>query len=260
MLIVILSLGSGFLFIRMQKPVYTATTNINYIAKYEGREEDVRMSIDIMRAYVDTMVDLCTTGVVLDRADYYYSLFIKSGQSVDDFVLRVKLGEFDRYYDPYAIIAREYYVDDSVSVGLVEYATELDSFLFKARCTTTDAKMSKDMLRIYVQALDIESRDYFEGVKTYVFELVKSSNDVPVGSGNSVKRTMLLFGVGGVCLAVVVIFLKTLFDKTVKDKNQIERMIGADVLAFIEDQNDFHEPKHDPLGPEPEELFQEDNE
>lgn len=235
-IIVALSLTSGLVYVRVQKPVYTAGGEVNYIAKYLGKEDDVRISIDIMRAYVDSMVDLCTTGVVLDRADYYYGIYLKSGLSLDDFIDNVKKGTYDKDYYPFSIIERDYYTNDMISVSLVEYATELDSFLFHVTCTTKSEESARDMFRIFVNAADIEGRDYFDGVKSYIYELVNDSSDVKVSKVNSTMKNLVIFGVLGLFIAVGVVFIKTFFDSTAKDKNELEKITGIDVLAYIERQ------------------------
>ena len=235
-IILALSLTSGLVYVRVQKPVYTASGEVNYIAKYLGKEDDVRISIDIMRAYVDSMVDLCTTGVVLDRADYYYGIYLKSGLSLDDFIDNVKKGTYDKDYYPFSIIERDYYTNDMISVSLVEYATELDSFLFHVTCTTKSEESAREMFRIFVNAADIEGRDYFDGVKSYIYELVNDSSDVKVSKVNSTMKNLVIFGVLGLFIAVGVVFIKTFFDSTAKDKNELEKITGIDVLAYIERQ------------------------
>lgn len=237
-IILALSLTSGLVYVKAQKPVYTAGGEVNYIAKYLGKEDDVRISIDIMRAYVDSMVDLCTTGVVLDRADYYYGIYLKSGLSLDDFIDNVKKGTYDKDYYPFSIIERDYYTSDMISVSLVEYATELDSFLFHVTCTTKSAESARDMFRIFVNAADIEGRDYFDGVKSYIYELVNDSSDVKVSKVNATMKNLVIFGALGLVVAVGAVFIKTFFDSTAKDKNELEKITGIDVLAYIEKQEE----------------------
>jgi capsular polysaccharide biosynthesis protein len=49
-------------------------------------------------------------------------------------------------------------------------------------------------------------------------------------------KNLVIFGVLGLVVAVGAVFIKTVFDRTAKDKNELEKITGIDVLAYIEKQ------------------------
>ena len=57
-------------------------------------------------------------------------------------------------------------------------------------------------------------------------------------SSVSKSRTLILFAVIGVVIAAAVVYVKTITDKTVKEKAELEQIVGQDVLAIIEKTGD----------------------
>ena len=82
------------------------------------------------------------------------------------------------------------------------------------------------------------AREFFDGYVTVLDELVKDSSGVSVSSDISVKKNVLLGLVIGVALSIVLVYLKGLLNNTATDKDEIEKITGASVIAFIEYQED----------------------
>ena len=253
LIVVILATGSGLLYSGLQETTYSSTQQVNYVAeyKYDASNLDdpyhpenpkntnyIQDCIGLMRVYVDTMVDFCTTGKVLDRAEYYYLEYLKVKDEVgfDDFILNVKNGDYDDVYHPENIPGRRYFNTSSVSVSLIKGVEGSDSFLFTIKCISKDRLVSRQMTRIFAMSIDREGRDYFEGVNTYVHELLDSIDDVGAFKNDSTVETLIAFFAIGLVLAVLITYLKTFFDNTAKDKAEIEMMTGISVIAYIEKQ------------------------
>ena len=259
LIVVILATGSGLLYSNLQETTYSASQQVNYKAeyKYDATNIDdpyhpenpknsnyIQDCIGLMRVYVDTMVDFCTTGKVLDRAEYYYLeyLKVKDDVSFDDFILNVKNGDYDDVYHPENIPGRKYFNASSTSASLVKEYEGSDSFLFTIKCVNKDSLVARQMTRIFAMSIDREGRDYFEGVNTYVHELVASIDDVGAYKNDSTIEVLVAFFAIGLVLAVIITYVKTFFDNTAKDKAEIEMMTGLSVIAYIEKQEAISTP------------------
>ncbi len=242
-LIICLSLGGGVVYNKLQTPTFTASEVVNYIANYEDAKEsdNANMALNLMSVYVDTMVDFCTSGVVLDRAEYYYSKYLESNLSIDNFIESVKKGDYDAGYIPENVGNRVYFNQDDLSSDLLVHDKEVEeSYLFVISVTTDDPQKAREMTRIFAVSIDIEGRSYFEGVNTYIYELVRDVEGVSVEPNNSLIKDLIIFLFLGIAIAICLVYLKTYLDKTVKDKAEFEAITGVNVLSFIEKQEDSH--------------------
>ena len=103
-----------------------------------------------------------------------------------------------------------------------------------------DPVTAKEMVRIFAFAIDQEGRDYFEGIDTYIYELIKDTDGVSVSTSDSLIKNVVIFIVLGVVLAGMIVYLKALLDNTVKDKEEIESLTGVSVIAYIEKQENHN--------------------
>ena len=72
----------------LRKPSYTASELVNYVAIIEG-DTTATKNNSAMTTYLATVVDFCDTGIVVDRANYYYEKYL------DEYAAQGKtLGEF----------------------------------------------------------------------------------------------------------------------------------------------------------------------
>ena len=241
LIIVLISGVFGVVYHKLKKPVYTASEMVNYMAYYDDVQDDPTAAgaMNLMSVYVHTMVDFCTSGVVLDRAEYYYTEYLKSGKNIEDFIEYLKGGTCS--YDPTKITSRTYFNPSNVSSTLLTHGDETEeSYIFVLSVEDFNSSIAKEMVRIFAISVDQESRDYFEGVETYVYELVKDTEGVSVSTSGSLTKTLALFLILGAILAGLIVYLKTLLDKTVKDKEEIEGLTGVSVIAYIEKQENYN--------------------
>ncbi len=242
LIIVILSGCAGVVYHKLQKPVYKASEMVNYMAYYEddGDTENVKGAIDLMSVYVDTMVDFCASGVVLDRAEYYYVEYLNSGNEIDTFINDVKNGKYNDY-DPALVEQRKHFNVDTVSSSLLTHDDSAleESYIFTLSVTSGDPVVAREKLRVFALAADQESRDFFNGVKSYVFELVKDTEGVKVTTESSMVKDVSMAVVLGFILAALIVYIKSLLDSTMKDKEELEYLTGVDLLAYIEKQEDY---------------------
>jgi uncharacterized protein involved in exopolysaccharide biosynthesis len=75
--IVVAALAVGFIYANTVKPDYTATEKVAYKAQNE-LQSTTQNNINAMNAFIGTIVDFCDEGVVVDRANYYYSRYLNA--------------------------------------------------------------------------------------------------------------------------------------------------------------------------------------
>ena len=78
------------------KPNYTASVKVRYIV--DDNTGSTVEDINAMRAYIDTVVDFVDEGVVVDRANYYYTKW--SNESISDFTFEDLENEYASKYSP----------------------------------------------------------------------------------------------------------------------------------------------------------------
>ena len=241
-LIVVLSVGAGAVYFKLQKPVYTGSEMLNYMAYYEDAKDtdNASSAMNLMSVYIDTMVDFCTTGVVLDRAEYYYTEYLKSNMDIEDFIVEAKNGTYNGNYNPSTMAGRVYFNSSNVSSSLLNHGNEMiESYIIVINVSGESEEMAKELTRFFAVAIDQECRDFFQGVKTYTYELVKNTDGVSITSGKSLIKTFAIFALIGLVLAGLVVYLKVILDNTVKDKEEVEMLTGVGVLAYIEKQENY---------------------
>lgn len=235
-LIIALSICAGWGYTKLQKPIYTSSEETNYVAYYKNDPDDIQKSITIMRAYVHTMVDLCTTGVVLDKAEFYYNQFINSNMDFDEFINKTKAGEYESLYDAKNPAERKYFKADSVSATLKEYTEDFDSFHIIITCKNYSPTVVKQMVRVFAVAIDSIGKDFFTDITSRVYEMTTSVKYLSVRSDTSLTKNLLVFFGIGVILSALVVYIKTLLDNTITDKEDAELLTGINVLAYIDKQ------------------------
>ncbi len=243
----------GVLFANAQSPVYTARELVFFRAKStETSSNSDVINISLMRAYVQTVTDFADEGVVIDRANYYYEEYKKSefNGNVDTYIAKVvevvvvddKTGETapkpgaDTYDGQ--ITANKYYSKSSIGISTGAKADDGSApFSFTVSYTDKTKTTSYEKVKILVLALrqeciEIDGADkkYFPGVDVEIID------DGPQGSpaiNLSKNKTIMKFVVSGIVVAIVAVFLRNLLDNTVKTKEELERIVGVDVLSII---------------------------
>lgn len=235
-LIIALSVCAGAVFTKLQKPIYTSSEEVNYVAFYKNDPDDIQKSITIMRAYVHTMVDLCTTGIVLDKAEFYYNQFKNSNLDFDEFINKAKAGDYEGLYDTNNLAEREYFTPDTVSAKLKEYTEDFDSFHIVISCKNYSSTEVRQMVRVFAVAIDSIGYDFFTDITSRVYEMTTSVKYLSAQSNTSLTKNLLLFFGIGIVLAGIVVCIKTLLDNTITNKEDVELLTGISVLAYLDKQ------------------------
>ncbi len=243
--IIALSVGCGVGYSYLKTPTYTAKVDINYTAELNSNSNPVD-NISIMKDMMQSVVDLSVTEIVLEEANYLYEKYQQdqSVDSVDEFIINVKENRNDFVSDfnidnPNLVDTKYYSLDKVKSKSLGENASDTGpQYIFTLSLSDFTREEAVEKVRILALAGSRVSREFFDGYVTVLEELVKDSKGVSVSSDISVKKNVLLAFIIGFTLSIVLIYLKDLLNHTATDKDEIEKITGASVIAFIEDQED----------------------
>lgn len=243
---VVIALLCGVVYLSVVKPNYTATEKVAYRAENEFNST-TQNNINAMNAFIGTIVDFCDEGVVIDRANYYYNHYLEEKRNegeeytVEDYIASI------RVKDPYehVPVVGDYIKKDSIKI--ISEITEEDStkFFFKISYTDPSMKEARDKVKILILAIDLEARStividgverskYFAGVISEIIDL----NTIGVESDVSKPKILIVVAIIGVVIAGAIIYLKIALDKSIRSKDELEDVIGADLLSYIDKQED----------------------
>lgn len=241
-LVIVLALGAGYGYTKMQKPTYTASegmffkaTNLNY--------PTVAYNVNAMKAYIDTVLDFCDEGVVLDRAESYYINYVNTKNSREQAGETYTLKQFfndnelnDVYVEQENRV-RTHYQKSSIKVYAEETEELETSFYFTISYTDGTYDEAADKAKILSYAINKESvkkigedeYKYFDGIKIDI----TNAGTIGVSNNLSKTKTIILFGLIGVAAAALVVYLRQVLDNTVKNTEDLEEITGVSNFSHI---------------------------
>ncbi|MBQ4098372.1 MAG: hypothetical protein IJC72_03590 [Clostridia bacterium] len=241
---VVIALLCGVFYVSVVKPNYTATEKVAYRAENEFNST-TQNNINAMNAFIGTIVDFCDEGVVIDRANYYYNHYLEEKRNegedytVEDYIASIRIK------DPYEHIPVDGNYINKDSIKVVSEITEEDSAKFFFQISYTDPNMdeARDKVKILILAIDVETRStvvidgverskYFAGVISEIIDL----NTISIESDISKVKILLVAALLGVIVAAVIVYMKVAFDKSIRSKEELEEIIGVDLLSYIDKQ------------------------
>ena len=260
------SLGLGYSYIK--KPNYTASVRVNF--NIDGKKTTA--NINEMRLYIDTIVDFCGQGVVVDRANAYYMEWenyqkdnYKQDKTIEDFYNEFATPVEQIIYKPnseeidkviYNKIFNSYQRPSGSNLGTLKD----ENYISAGAISTKTAKTEDATNWVYaVQYIDENQTDAVEkafilvlaykhelywdsylgssqNVEQYFTGLSVKIDSIGLEGINSnvskIKITLIAFAIG-VVLALLVVYIKNLLDNTIKDKDELERITGVEVFGCI---------------------------
>ena len=134
LIITIVVTAIGGVYATLRKPEYIAEEQVLYSM---GDRSDVPSDINTMNAYKETIMDFCDTGVVVDRANYYFFQYIKEyvdkGYNLDQFIQEVqaKEGKLQSYQNEIdTLVALKGKINDLIKLTAPD-ATKIESLIFQ---------------------------------------------------------------------------------------------------------------------------------
>lgn len=121
-------------------------------------------------------------------------------------------------------------------IGIKEYTNEAneEAFVFGVTYEDVTSEEAIEKVRILVLAFDLSSLDFFDDMNTRIDDLGTNACTVDI----TTSKIMLIALCLGLVLAVLIVYVQNLFDKTVKDKALAEKLVGAPMLSCIHKQED----------------------
>lgn len=243
LLVTIFAVAAGYVYVSVKKPDYTATEKVAYKAE-NTLQSTTQNNINAMNAFIGTIVDFCDEGVVVDRANFYYNAYLNEkrsegdGYTVQDFIDGIRAKDI---YDG-SVVSEQAILASKIGVKSEAAETDASKFFFYVSYTDGDAKAAVDKVKILVLAFDLESREtvivdnkeqgkYFAGIISEIVDL--DTVEGGAVSNLSKSKVVLLAAVIGVVAGVLLVYVKESRDKTVKDKEDLEEIVGADVFSYI---------------------------
>ena len=249
----------GYFYANTRQPVYTASVPVQFEVQIfkaqvndseaSGKElVDQVSSTNYLFAYMDTAVGFCRSGEVLDRANAYYYYFKQSGKKIDDFIkelndlysdIKSTRGEIPAY--PVTDELKETYRDKWFNSGNIgtSYSSskENSSINFKLWVKHLDFQTSREMARIYALAADValNRKVDFGSATSGLVDLSKSSSNVNPTEDMMTNRVILIAAFIGFLFSLAIIYFLYLLDNTLKSKEQLEEITGANVIAYLDD-------------------------
>lgn len=260
LIVTILFAAGGFAYSKIRKPVYTASVPVQFDVVVKALDEhgdetgknNQVASTNYLFRYIESAVGICKSGEVIDRANVYYSFYLRSGKSMDDFIK-----ELTEAYNPVKSSHSEipgYEVTDenrdenrnkwfnSGNVGTKYTSKDKNNEQvvdFSLWVKNLDIVQAKEMARVYVLAADVslnEILDFDNGNGTAgLIDLAGAVSGVSASPDMSKTKIVIIAAALGVVLALLTVYIMYLVDNTVKSKEQLEAMSGANVIAYIDD-------------------------
>lgn len=244
LVVVVLVTLAGVLYSTTQKPRYTASELVFLKAVNEDQiSPNVTDNVSAMISYVETVVDFCDEGVVVDRANYHYAEYLKmkANGEVDDVESYIEWSKSVKNKNNYQgqEVDVVYFNKGDIKTSLGEKTiTGNRPFNFSVKYTDDFSDIAKEKVRILVHALDLECERFDENSERkyfYAVEIIIEDEGLQAITTNvSRNKTILLFFALGLVLGVVVVYVSNALDNTVKTKVELEYLTGVGTMSIIE--------------------------
>ena len=232
--------ASGITYAYLRKPTYEANEDIIYHANLE--EGYVSSSDEVItQSYFKTVIDFCKQGCVIDRANFYYDYYINHKQSykdVSEFIKAVKGAGSDSelYYTTDKVIYETYIVESKIEVKDNSSAS-LNNYELVIKYSDKNYNASVNKAKILVCAIDKEARLLSEDGRTKYFGVpvfVEDLGLITVGVDFSKTKIGLISIALGAIASAALVYILEMANRTMRDKDELERIVKADVLSMID--------------------------
>ena len=252
-ILIAMSLGVGYSYIK--RPKYTARVRVNF-----NIDGNTTATINEMRLYIDTIVDFCGQGVVVDRANAYYIEWIENHQqkyyeqekNIEDFYKEyfspknqgVENEVFKNYQRPNSSQPGTLKDESFISANAISTQTvkteDATNWIYTVNYTDNNEREALE--KAYVLVLAYKHELYWDsqlgdlGVERYFTGLninIDSLGTDGISSNASGLKTIIISILIGAVLAVIIIYVKGIFDISIKDGDELERITNTQVLGRI---------------------------
>ncbi len=192
--------GVGLILVK-DKPVYTAKQTVMFVANFTTNSS-VAQDIEVAQTYLMPATTHIKTPTFVNAANDIYD----------------KADEYGRISEN--------------SIG-ISYASDTKSLIFTMSYRDATKEGAKSKLNAVIESANDNLGGLIE-IMASEPKLMPVQNDPVVSVSNSRVKFMVL-GVGlGVVLGLAIIFVLHFMDTSIKDKDELERITGANFLTYIE--------------------------
>ena len=244
---------AGYFYSNTLVPLYTSSCKTMYMAK--AISSSSYKNVTVTNTYADTFLDFCDEGCVLERANYYYREFKNSTyytdylnnpnktqvEGVEAYLLKVR-ADYRTSADKYA--GENTYGNDDIKKGNMsvyrtgeENSSDFTIFVNYVDTVPIEATFKA---KILITAIELEANTlktpggtfskYFGNATMYLNDL--SDQGLAYGSLNK-NRVIMIWAIVGFILSLGVIFVINICDRTIRNRDELERITGASVFAYI---------------------------
>ncbi len=239
-IILVTSVGVGFSLVKQQS--FTASVGVRVLVLPSAEDEHKWSDgINTTQNYIQTIIDFCDEGVVVDRANYYYHMWNDRKNTDTTATLSDFLSESRTLnYNPKENRISENYISKS-NIDTVSYKNEeYTSIIFYVNYTDFTGKDAEEKAQILVTAFTHEAskKEVHNGVTTGTYFKVQVDLEGKGLVGNAkvdTSKRSIVFGFAaiGVVLSVAVVYLIYILDNGIKHKDDLERITGTQVVGII---------------------------
>ncbi len=238
--VIVLITGAGVVVAYTKTPTYTATQSAVY--KAEGEGTGSKENSEYTSAYFETFVNFCNQGCVVDRANFYYDYYAKHQyKSVDEFIDSVNtvVSEEDPLYYNAATdrVSASYINGGNISVSASDTDSQTVSYMVGVNYKDATPTLARDKVKILLCAIEKEANLTNESGQKMYFGVNVSVKDYEykgVSCDLSKSKIIIIAAVLSVVAAALAVYVVGLMDRTLRDKEELEKLTGCAVLAFIE--------------------------
>lgn len=242
----------GVVYSKVRKPVYTASVPVIFTMRVmdNGGEQDQVTSTNYLLSFLKTAPKYCQGDKIIALANVYYDYYLKSHKDLDVFIDDLKAAYAAIKDDPTktdiagyevtdALIEANYnkYITKSMTSVSYKYDDSTPTAVMRLSVRNLNSQYAREMVRIFAFTVNfsINKEPFKDKATAEYIELATDSSGVAVSSDMSPKRIVTISAVLGIVVAVLVVFLKRLSDNTLRDKEVLENITGAPVIAYIDD-------------------------
>jgi capsular polysaccharide biosynthesis protein len=229
--ILVTGLGIGYSFVR--KPNYRASVKAVFQAQVGS---EVTYNINAMRAYIDTVIDFCDEGVVIDRANYYYKDWIDAkagGMSLADYMKGIE--KEDAYSEDNRVDVAHFKKENiGISTAVSNNSTQ---FVFAINYTDETQLLAGEKVQLLLLAYKNELKVEQNGQGKYFSDItieVKNLGLERISVDVSKAKIAMISALIGAVLALIIAYVCNMADTTIKSKEELERLTDVPVISAIE--------------------------
>ncbi len=166
--------------------------------------------------------------------------YAKRIEEIDDSILDLQTSDQGQilYYDITkpeikAMAGKQEYIEAS-AIGINPTEQDEKSFVFSVSYNEADETLAKEKVRLLVLAFNIESSYFFTAKNTTIDDLGLISCEVDISNTLIIFIALAI----GVVLGLISVYLVYVLDKTIKSKEEAEKIAECPVIACIDAQEE----------------------